>query len=494
MSIKLQDFDSKFNDISLVNRKYEADRSPSAYKQKQQNRILCLISFLTALSRAASMVLPSIILTQYSPIIDDKDALNSFSDLNFYNILVSASASVVWVFISNRVGRKLALNICLIGSALTIILYGFIKSTKYLHFINGLNGVFSCNTILIKTMIGEANNKISRPNAFRYLPIINMVAGILGPAITTLISISQLEHIDFDKGTISIAGFPNLIPSLIASGISIAAYILSYYYLRETLTDNRSKSDESAIVEKKTDQTMTLAKSKKISIFGLNLTRNSLLLLILSSLLSLVYPVYFIILKDCLITVSSKGGLNLKPEHTLVVAPLSPIIMVTILLKYPYIIKNFSALKQLKAGFPAVGVLFILSIILTLIAKSGNTFVILSLYAILYSIESGINTLRNISFDLLLAESAEIFGNLATLYSISNVFSGISNIFGTGILMAPLFFKQFSTFSIQNSLPFPLNCIISWFLVILSLIGYWLSSKIEITSQKNQEIAREHEF
>jgi hypothetical protein len=343
-------------------------------------------------------------------------------------------------------------------------------------------------------MMGEANDKISRPNAFRYLPIINIIAGFLGPVITAPFAISHLNDVDFNKGVPPVTGFPYLIPSLIASGINIAAYTLSYYSLHETLANNRTKSDEFVNVEKIADQTMTLAKSKKVSIFRLNFSRNSLLLLILSSLLSLIYQVYPKILVSWSTADSSKGGLNLKSGYTLALVPLSPIIAVTILLKYPYIIKNFSALKQFKAGFPAVGVLFILSIILTLIAKSGNTFALLSLYAILYSIESGISTLRNISFDLLLAESAELSGNLATLYSISSILSGISSIFTGVILAIPVVFKQFSTFSTENSLPFPLNSIISWLLVILSLVGYWLSSKIEITSQKYQETVREHEF
>ncbi|KXN65957.1 MFS general substrate transporter [Conidiobolus coronatus NRRL 28638] len=453
MSIKLQDFDSRSNDISPISSNYEANRSPSAYKQKQQTRILYLLSFLATMNRATCIALSTYILSHSLGEVDDKHR-SAFESLAIYDIFVSNFASVVWGFVSDRIGRKVVINICLIGSALTMILYGFSTSSKYLAFINALNGVFSFKDILIKTMIGEANDKASRPNAFRYLPIIKIVSGVLGPMITAPFFVSHLNDMDFDKNITSIEGFPYLIPSLIASGISVAAYFLSYHCLSETLTDNRSKSDEPVIVEKLTDQTTTLAKSKKFTIFGLSFSRNSLLILILSSLLSLIYETYSKISQDWLTTDSSKGGLSLKPKHIMVVTPLYPIITGTILMKYPYVVKNFGILKQFKAGFPAVGVLFILSIILTLIAKIGSIFTILSLYAIFYSIQSGISTLRDISFDLLLIESAEISGNLGTLYGISSILSGISSIFSGIILALPYVFKQLSTFSTENNFLF----------------------------------------
>ncbi|KXN65958.1 hypothetical protein CONCODRAFT_87653 [Conidiobolus coronatus NRRL 28638] len=444
MSIKLQDFDSKFNDISLISTSDEANRSPSAYKQ------------------STSATLSTYISSQYLSKIED-NIERGIMNFSIYNVSASIFASLVWGFVSDRVGRKVALNVCLIGSALTMTLYAFSTSSKYLDFINALNGVFSFSSVL-------------------------------GSIITTPFFVSHLNDMDFDKDRTSIEGFACLFPGLIAGGINIVAYFLSYYCLNETLTDNRSKSDEPAIIEKQTDKTTALTRSKKISIFGLSLSKNSLLLLILSSLLSLIYQTYSKISQDWLTMDTSKGGLSLKFENIMIVTPLSPIIMVTILLKYPYICNKIDALKQFKAGFSAVGVLFILSVILTLFSKIDSTFAVLSIYAILYSIESGISTLRNISFDLLLTESAEVSGNLATLYNISSILSTISGIFSGIILGLPYVFKQLSTFSTENNFPFPLNCITSWFLLILSLIGYWLSSKIEITAQKNQEITREHEL
>ncbi|KXN68536.1 hypothetical protein CONCODRAFT_9208, partial [Conidiobolus coronatus NRRL 28638] len=297
--------------------------------------------------------------------------------------------------------------------------------------------------------------------------------------VASVFSVPHLYGVSFDPLIPSIAGLPHLIPSLIASGIIFAAFILSYRYLDETLTYKKSNLDEYTNAEKSTSQAITLEKSNQVGKFELKLPKNSLLLLTGSSLLTLIYGGYSRITQDWPTLELSKGGLNLKSYHTLVTTLLFFITELAILKKYPYIYKKIGALKLFKTGFSAAGALFIFSLILTLLAKTGSTFIVLSLYAILFSIERGINTLTEISFDLLLTESAEASGNLGTLYGISSTLSGAIS------LILPYIFVIFSDLSIENSLPFPFNYSITWFLAILSLTGYWLSSKIKSTENQN---------
>jgi MFS family permease len=486
MSTKLQDFDSSFNNTSLVSSEGEANQISVAYKQIQQTRILYLVYFLSTLSYHFSLSLSNCVIMQYL----SKDSDEKGYDIKIlfsYTVFTGTCANFVWGFISDRVGRKVALNISLIGSALTIPLYGFSKSFNSLAFANALLGIFSCNGIFIKTMVGEANEKISRPNAFRYFPIIGMVAQALAPMFTVPFFVSHLHDVKLNRDMSFVSRLLYIIPSLIGSGISVAAYITSDRFLDETLAVKGSKNDRSAITDTPSSQKITLKESNQIGLFGLNFSKDSLLVLIGSSLLTLVIKVYSKMSKEWPKMEISKGGLNLNTLHLMSVSPLLSIMVVSIFFKHHYIYKKIGALKQFKVGFIATGVLFVLSLVLTLIAKTGSTFIVLSLFAILCSIKSGITILKGISFDILLTESAEFYGNLGTLYGISNTLSGAT------YLIINYASKSISSFSTENTLPFPLNFKLTWILVVFSLIGYWLSSKINNTTQ-NQEIVREHEY
>jgi hypothetical protein len=287
---------------------------------------------------------------------------------------------------------------------------------------------------------------------------------------------TAIYDLALDKDTTSITGAPYIIPSLVASGTNIAAYILSNRYLSETLADKRASLDGYVIADISTYQMIISTKSNQIRIFGLKFSENSILLLFINSLFTLIYQGYSIISFDWSTMEMSKGGLNLKFDHIVAINIPFIIIVLIILYKYPYIHRKIGALNLFKVGFPAAGILFILSLIVSLIAKTGSKFIVLLLHAILNSTKTGAIILRGISFDLLIAESAEAHGNLGTLYGISNILSGAIS------LAVYYIFIIFSDLSIENNLPFPLNYSCTWLLCILSLFGYWLSSKIKSTA------------
>ncbi|KXN68534.1 MFS general substrate transporter [Conidiobolus coronatus NRRL 28638] len=469
MNIKIQDFDSKFDDTSLISSKDDDNQSTDIQVQKQQTRILNQVYFLFNMSLYVFAALSFSILNQDIKKARDDDFIN-LSYLASYMFISEICASVVWGFVSDKIGRKKALNISLIGSALTMTLTGFCKSFNSFAFIYALLGAFSCSGILIKTMLAESNCRESRPKAFSSLAIKRFIACALG------VSFAAIYDMVLDRDTTSINGVPYIIPSLVASGISVGAYIISNRYLSETLNDKRAYLDEYDIAGISTDQIMISTKSTQVRIFGLKFSKNSIILIAVASLLNLIYKGYFVISQSWPTMELSKGGLNLKFEHISVVKLLFSIILFTILIKYPYIYKKIGALKLFKVSFSAAGILFIFSLILTLIAKIGSTFIVLSLYAILFSIKMGIALLKDITFDLLLADSAEDSGNLGTLFGISNI------LFGAIYLVVSYLSITFSDLSIENNLPFPLNYSCTWFLAILSLVGYWLSLKIKHTA------------
>jgi MFS family permease len=474
MSINLQDFDSKFSDNSLIKNKNEVNQRTAVEVQKQQTRIINWVYLLYSISQNVLIGLSLSILNQ-DPSKISVEGRYSLKYLTSFLYITGDFSSIIWGFISDRIGRKKSLNISLLGSALSMALYGLCKSFNSLAFVSAIIGVFSCKNIFINTMLAESNCKASRPEAFSSLFIRSIMAIFTAQAISSLFSVPHLHDLVLDANTASVTRFPYLIPSLIASFTSFVALILSYIYLNETLIHKESKLDGYLIADIPTDQTVISTKLNQIKIFGLNFSKNSLLLLTVDSLLILVYNGYDRVIQDWPTLELSKGGLNLKSDHILAVSPLMAITAVTILIKYRHIYKKISAINQFKVGFVISGILLILSLILTLVAKIESTFKVLSLYAILVSIGDGINVLTSISFDLLLSESAESSGNLGTLYGISR------NLLSVIFLVLPYVFNALSILNIENNLPFPFNDNLTWLLVILSLIGYWLSSKIKLT-------------
>jgi MFS family permease len=388
-------------------------------------------------------------------------------------IIAQILFGIVWGYYCDKSGRKRVLNICLLGSALTMFLFGFCNSIGPATFVSFLVGAFSCVYSVIKTIFGESTNQSNRPLSYIFLIILNTVALFIGSSISAPFRSPIIIPPIHPSHPHNQANFPSLIPCSIACGINIIAFILSHCYLSETL-GNSVNSEENDNSISSTNHPNTLGESELYTIFGLSISKDSILIVTGFLLIAVIFNGFGAVFIDWSSNEVSKGGLNLSANQISICLASSSIISLLALILYHSIHKRLGSLKLYKTFFLPSAALFILSSMITLVASTGNAPVIITLVIFLVSTLNIFDYLQDISLNLLLIESSELTGNLGILFGISSALTS------TFKFIVPGLFLSIYEFSTERGLPFPLNYNLVWIiLTIVTLIGYLSSSEIE---------------
>jgi MFS family permease len=425
-------------------------------QQSQQLRIIYLIHFLSTISTS---IFSFVMFVLYY--FNGKDAKNpgDSSKIQILFIISQVLLSIIWGYCSDKIGRKKVLNICLIGSAFAIFLFGFCNSTGPVMFASFLAGAFSCVCNVVRTILGESTNESNRPFYFTFLFIIAAIAFQIGLKISTQLIQSEL---------------PILFSCLISSGVNIICFVLSHLYLSETLGKNANLEEKDNDILS-TNHFSILAGFDLYTILGLSISKNSIMIVTGFPLIAVIFNGFKTIFNYWPRNEVSKGGLNLEHfNYGKMYLVILAIVILSIHTLYSSIHKRLGSLKLYKAFFLPAAVVFILSSMITLVARTGNASVVLILLLFAVSSLEIFNYFQHISLHLLLIDSSESTGNLGTLFGISGALVNVFN------FIIPSLFQLIYKYSTESGLPLPLNYNLVWIiLTTAALIGYWLSSKIK---------------
>ncbi|KXN68537.1 hypothetical protein CONCODRAFT_18924 [Conidiobolus coronatus NRRL 28638] len=478
MSINLSKGISSLSKHStIVDNKIEASHNPISTSRRQV-RVIYVIKFLTSMSYSLNARYLNTIFKEpeNSEIIVSDGYLNS---LKPNSVIIQAIANIVFGLISDKFGRKPALNVWLLGSGLCIGLSEFNKNKSAFSLLYILNANFYCSGDIIKTMAVELSDKQSRSSTLVYLHIIEFLGLFLGQHIGFILNrcfpfrfFSEYELNGKNNPTHAVN---TLIPCLISASINATAYMLSRYYLNETLHENRYILNvENIKIESKEDLDKLL-KTEQSTFFGLGMSKNSKLVLIGSSLLSLAYKGFLSTEFDWFTMMDTYVGLSLNTMDFVYPLSLLFFTMTFVRLSYPDIIKKFGIIKVYKSLFLLTPALFTKSSILNHVTKIRYDYILIIPLTVLFSVQRGFNLFYITSSNLLLAESEENTKNLGTLFSISSALDNIADLAIKSIS------NTIKTISVNIMLPSQLNysylnCSL---LTTLSLTGYWISTKIK---------------
>lgn len=163
---------------------------PSSYKESlndfpiRQMIIICIIRFAEPL--AFTSIFPYI----YFMIRDFHIAIKE-EDISQYSGYIASSFAICqflfaihWGTMSEKLGRKLILIIGLLGTSISLLLFGFARNYYWALIARCLAGVLNGNVAVLRTMIGEiAVEKRHQPLAFLTMPLLFNFGAIIGPAI-----------------------------------------------------------------------------------------------------------------------------------------------------------------------------------------------------------------------------------------------------------------------------------------------------------------------
>jgi uncharacterized membrane protein len=136
--------------------------------------------------------------------------------------------------ISDHYGRRPALLLGLLGTALTSLLFGFSSYFWYTVLIRFFWGMLNGNIGVAKTYLAEICDDSNLPKAMSYFGIVGGVGRTIGPIIGGFLSLPADKYNIF-KNTI-FEQYPFALPSLIISISCIIIFIISYFTLIETKT------------------------------------------------------------------------------------------------------------------------------------------------------------------------------------------------------------------------------------------------------------------
>lgn len=145
--------------------------------------------------------------------------------------------AVKWGKLADRIGRKAVLLIGLIGTSISLILFGLSRSFFWALAARSLAGCLNGNIAVLRTMVGEiAHEKRHQPLAFSTLPLFYNFGAVVGPMIGGYFATPKENnpyHEDLLVNSIS-EKFPYLVSNLVVAIFLWFSLICGALFLEET--------------------------------------------------------------------------------------------------------------------------------------------------------------------------------------------------------------------------------------------------------------------
>ncbi|KZT07680.1 MFS general substrate transporter [Laetiporus sulphureus 93-53] len=155
-----------------------------------------------------------------------------------HSIFFATQAMTVlhWSRLSDRVGRKPVIMIGLCGLSISMYSFGLSRTFWSLVLSRSLNGALNGNIGVLKSMMAEITDSTNIAEAYAYLPLAWMTGGTLGPMIGGSLSRPYerfpdvFGHIEFLKK------YPYFLACAVPATFSAVAFLVTMFFLRETVT------------------------------------------------------------------------------------------------------------------------------------------------------------------------------------------------------------------------------------------------------------------
>lgn len=154
------------------------------------------------------------------------------------------STGMIWGRVSDCVGRKPVLIMGLVGTALSMLCFGFATSLPGAILARALGGLLNGNVGVLQTTVAElVTKKEHQPRAYSIMPFVWGLGSIVGPAMGgALAQPCESYPRIFPRGGL-FDNYPFLLPNLVCVIILVFGIVNGILFLEETHVEKRGKKD-----------------------------------------------------------------------------------------------------------------------------------------------------------------------------------------------------------------------------------------------------------
>ncbi|XXG98554.1 2,5-diamino-6-(ribosylamino)-4(3H)-pyrimidinone 5'-phosphate reductase [Hypoxylon texense] len=183
--------------------------------------------------------------------IEDFHITEDKNKISFYAGMVTSaftfaefSTGLLWGRLSDKVGRKPVLLTGLIGTAISVLIFGFAPNLTVALMARAVGGLLNGNMGVLQTTVAElVTAKEHQPRAYTIMPVVWCLGSIIGPMIGGALARPCISYPSlFPPGTIW-DRYPYLLPNLFSAFIVLIGVVNGILFLEETHAEKKTKPD-----------------------------------------------------------------------------------------------------------------------------------------------------------------------------------------------------------------------------------------------------------
>ena len=154
------------------------------------------------------------------------------------------STGVIWGRISDKIGRKPVLIFGLVGTALSMLIFGFATNLQTAILARALGGLLNGNVGVLQTTVAElVTVKEHQPRAYSIMPFVWCLGSIIGPVMGGALAQPCIAYPWlFDRDSI-FGAHPFLLPNLVCVIILLFGIVIGVLFLEETHAAKKHRPD-----------------------------------------------------------------------------------------------------------------------------------------------------------------------------------------------------------------------------------------------------------
>jgi MFS family permease len=173
------------------------------------------------------------------------------TDVGFYTGLIESVFAFVqmcvmlgWGRLSDRLGRKPILVVCMVGVAAASIMFGFSTSIWEMIMFRCIAGFMGASLVTIRTMISENCTKNTQGLAFAWFSTAGHLGVFLGPLMGGVLADPISQYSGFPRIQL-LVDHPYCLPGIVTGFMGLSAAVMCFFYLEETLPSAKHPDSES---------------------------------------------------------------------------------------------------------------------------------------------------------------------------------------------------------------------------------------------------------